>query len=88
MLPEEFREDYREIIEVDPESYEHMLIKAADKIAAYIKCVEETRRGNKEFAKAKITLKKEVDAYRKHEEIDWFCETYLDTFSLTLDELE
>ena len=88
MLPEEFREDYREIIEVDHESYEHMLIKAADKIAAYIKCVEETRSGNKEFAKAKLTLKKEVDAYRKHEEIDWFCETYLDTFSLTLDELE
>ena len=88
MLPEEFREDYRELIEVDHESYEHILIKASDKIAAYIKCVEETRSGNKEFAKAKLTLKKEVDAYRKHEEIDWFCETYLNTFSLTLDELE
>ena len=88
MLPEEFRDDYRELIEVDHESYEHILIKAADKIAAYIKCVEETRSGNKEFAKAKLTLKKEVDAYRKYEEIDWFCETYLDTFSLTLDELE
>ena len=88
MLPEEFREDYRAIIEVDHDSYEHILIKAADKIAAYVKCVEETRSGNKEFVKAKLTLKKEVDAYRKYEEINWFCETYLDSFSLTLDELE
>ena len=88
MLPEEFRPSYRELIEISPDSYEYMLVKAADKIAAYIKCVEETKLGNKEFSKAKQTLKKEIDAYRKHEEVDWFCATYLDTFSLTLDELE
>lgn len=88
MLPEEFRNSYREVIEIDPDSYEHMLVKAADKIAAYIKCVEETRIGNKEFTKAKHTLKKEIDAFRKYEEVDWFCATYLDSFSLTLDELE
>ena len=88
MLPEEFRDSYREIIEVDPDSYEHMLVKAADKIAAYIKCVEETKIGNKEFARAKHTLKKEIDVYRKHEEVDWFCATFLDAFNLTLDELE
>lgn len=88
MLPEEFREDYRSLIETAPDSYEHMLVKAADKISAYIKCVEETRGGNREFTKAKATLKREVDAYRKYEEVDWFCNTYLDSFSLTLDELE
>lgn len=88
MLPEEFREDYGRVINVAPESYEHMLIKAADKIAAYIKCVEETRIGNKEFSKAKQTLKREIDSYRKHEEVEWFCATYLDSFSLTLDELD
>ena len=64
------------------------IVKAADKIAAYIKCVEETRIGNKEFAKAKQTLKREIDSYRKHEEVEWFCVTYLESFSLTLDELE
>ena len=88
MLPEEFRGDYRELIDVEPDSYEQILIKAADKIAAYVKCVEETRLGNKEFTKAKHTLKREIDAFRKYEEIDWFCSTYLDSFSLTLDELE
>lgn len=88
MLPEEFRDDYREIIEIDTDSYEYMIVKAADKIAAYIKCVEETRIGNKEFTKAKHTLKREIEAYCKYEEVEWFCTTYLDSFSLTLDELE
>ncbi len=87
MLPEEFREDYRGLIEIDPNSYEHAVIKAADKLSAYIKCVEELRSGNREFAMAEKALKKEVDAYRYLPEVDWFCETYLQTFSQTLDEM-
>ena len=88
MRCEEFRASYRELIEIDPDSYEYMLIKAADKIAAYIKCVEELRSGNKEFAKAEKALKKEVDSYRIYDEIAYFCDTFLDTFKKTLDELE
>lgn len=87
MLPEEFREDYREVIQTDPESEEHAIIKAADKLAAYIKCVEELNSGNREFAMAEKTLRAEIDKYRRMPEVDWFCETYLDTFSRTLDEL-
>ena len=86
-LPEEFRDDYREIIEIDPESEEYKIVKAADKLAAYIKAVEELQSGNKEFKVAEKALKKEVDAYRVLPEVDWFCETYLDTFKLTLDEM-
>ena len=86
-LPEEFREDYREIIEIDPESEEYKIVKAADKLAAYIKAVEELQSGNKEFKVAERTLRKEVEAYRELPEVDWFCETYLDTFKLTLDEM-
>ena len=88
MLPEELRDEYRELIEVPEDSYEHMLIKAADKISAYIKCIEELRSGNREFAKAELTLAKEVDSYRKYEEVAYFCDTFLDTFKKTLDELE
>lgn len=88
MLPEEFRADYRELICLDPDSYEHTIVKAADKMSAYIKCVEEIRSGNREFVKAEQALKRELDEYRKYEEVDWFCNTYLDSFSLTLDELE
>ena len=88
MLPEEFRGDYRELIEVDTNSVEHLIIKAADKISAYIKCVEEMQSGNREFAMAQKTLRKEIEAYQnKLPEVDWFCNTYLDTFSQTLDEM-
>ncbi len=88
MLPAEFQADYRAVIEIDPSSDEHALVKAADKLAAYIKCVEELRSGNKEFAMAQKALKKEVDAYKYLPEVEWFCNTYLDTFSQTLDEME
>ncbi|MBR2353276.1 MAG: 5'-deoxynucleotidase [Clostridia bacterium] len=88
MLPEELQGGYRELIEVDPDSYEHMLVKAADKIAAYIKCLEELRSGNREFAKAEASLREAVEEYYRYEEVRYFCETFLDTFRKTLDELE
>ncbi len=87
MLPPEFRADYSELINVPADSHEHALIKAADKISAYVKCVEELRSGNREFAMAEQTLKGEVDSYRRYPEVDWFCETYLSTFAQTLDEM-
>ena len=89
MLPEEFREDYEKIVEIDVDSYEHKIVKAADKLSAYIKAVEEMQSGNREFAMAEKTLKKEVDAYAEQmPEFALFCEYYLDSFKKTLDELE
>ena len=88
-LPEEFREDYREIIEADSESYEHKIVKAADKIAAYVKAIEEMQRGNREFAMAEKALEREVlDCAENMPEVAYFCECYLDGFKKTLDELE
>jgi 5'-deoxynucleotidase len=87
MLPEELRSDYRELI-IEDESYEHVLVKAADKISAYIKCIEEMRSGNKEFAKAEKTLKKAVEKYFCYPEVEYFCNTFIDSFKKTLDELE
>ena len=88
MLPEALQADYRAIIEVPADSYEHVLVKAADKICAYIKCIEELRSGNREFSKAEAALKKEIDAYLQYPEVAYFCETFLDTFTKTLDELD
>ena len=88
MLPPELRENYRELIVPDAESYEHMLVKAADKISAYIKCIEELRSGNREFAKAEASLKEAVEAYFQYDEVRYFCETFIDSFKKTLDELE
>ena len=88
MLPEELRDEYRELVEPDTDSYEEMLVKAADKISAYIKCVEEMRSGNREFAKAEMTLREAVEKYYVYDEIKYFCDTFLDSFKKTLDELE
>ena len=88
MLPEELREDYRELIEVPVDSYEYALIKAADKISAYIKCIEELKSGNREFAKAEATLKKEVKSFFYLGEVKYFFDNFIDTFGKTLDELE
>ena len=88
MLPPELQEEYRSLIEVESTSYEHMLVKAADKISAYIKCLEELRSGNREFAKAEQSLREAVEKYYRYEEVKYFCETFLETFRKTLDELE
>ena len=88
MLPDELREGYRPLIEQDSASYEHRLVKAADKLAAYVKCVEELKSGNREFAKAEAALKKEVEAYYDLPEVKYFCDRFLESFSKTLDELD
>ena len=88
MLPEELREDYRELIELPEDSYEQMLVKAADKISAYIKCIEELRSGNREFARAEFALRAEIERFCEHEEVKYFMDTFIDSFRKTLDELE
>ena len=86
MLPEELRADYLELIELDESSYEHMLVKAADKISAYIKCVEEQKAGNTEFESAALqTMASMKDMGRP--ELDWFIEECLPAFSLNIDQL-
>ena len=87
-LPEEFREDYYEIIEPDTDSYEQKLVKAADKISAYVKAVEEMQLGNREFAMAQDAIGEDVKrCAREMPEVALFCEYYLDSFKKTLDEL-
>jgi len=88
MLPDELKEDYRSLIVLPEDSHEYALIKAADKISAYIKCIEELRSGNREFAKAEAALRAEVENYRKYPEVDYFCNTFINSFKKTLDELE
>lgn len=86
-LPEELQNRYREFILDDPSSEEHKLMKYADRICAYIKCLEELKVGNKEFLKAKESIGKELsDA--DDEAVRYFIKNVLPTFSKTLDELE
>lgn len=87
MLPEELKEQYSDLIldrEKDSEVYK--IVKAADKICAYLKCVEELSAGNNEFAKAKATLKKAIKKTAM-KEVQFFMDNFVPSFDLTLDEL-
>ncbi len=63
------------------------LVKAADKLSAYIKCVEELKAGNNEFREAAAQTRQALEGYGLPE-VDYFLETFMDSFSLTLDELK
>lgn len=87
MLPDELKGEYSDLIlnrEKNGEVYK--IVKAADKICAYLKCVEEMSAGNNEFSKAKATLKK---AIKKNDmkEVQFFMDKFVPSFDLTLDEL-
>ena len=86
-LPEELQNRYREFILDDLGSEEHKLMKYADRICAYIKCLEELKVGNKEFLKAKESIGKEL-SNADDETVKYFIKNVLPTFSKTLDELE
>ena len=63
------------------------LVKAADKLCAYLKCLEETATGNQEFSQAEQTLKASVENLNLPE-VNYFLETFVPSFKLTLDDLK
>ena len=86
MLPPELEEDYEPILKcADKETL--LLVKAADKLSAYIKCVEELKAGNAEFRRAAEQTRAALDAMALPE-LDYFMEHCMESFSMTLDELE
>lgn len=86
MLPEEFQPDYTPLFEKQEEDKElWVLVKAADKISALIKCIEECRMGNLEFIKAREAQERLIDEITLPE-VKYFRENYLDAYYLTLDE--
>ncbi len=87
MLPEDFREDYRAMFipeEKDAELWK--LVKAADKISALIKCIEEKKAGNTEFVKAAEGIRNAIDNIGLPE-AKVFIEEFLPAYEMTLDEL-
>ncbi|MBR4776241.1 MAG: 5'-deoxynucleotidase [Lachnospiraceae bacterium] len=87
MLPEDMKEAYREIFFPGENiGYELKLVKAADKLSALIKCIEEEKMGNMEFKSAGKTLEKSV-VEMQLEEADIFIKEFLPAYHLTLDEL-
>ncbi len=86
MLPAELRTVYEPVLE-SPDPEIHTLVKAADKLSAYIKCVEEVKAGNGEFRDAARQTRAALEGFGLPE-MKYFLDTFLDSFMLTLDELQ
>ena len=88
LLPEDFYEEFEPILIPKEEEAEiWKTIKSADKISAYIKCVEEEKSGNKEFIKAKQSILIEIKNMNRPD-VNIFMEEFIDGYNLTLDEME
>ena len=87
MVPDPLRADYRSLFvaaEGDRDAWD--LVKAADKLCAYLKCVEEVAAGNREFSRAEQALRATVEALPQPE-VRYFLETFAPSLKLTLDDL-
>ena len=85
-LPDTLRPAYRELLTAPQRAEEYALVKAADRLAAYIKCVEERKAGNLEFSSAEQTSRKKLEALAMPE-VDWFLAHFMPAFEKNLDEL-
>ena len=86
MLPEDLREEYAPLLLSDGQwTEERRLVKAADKLAALIKCVEELEQGNREFEQDRKSTEEAIRAM-KLPAADCFLEEFLPAYHLTLDE--
>lgn len=88
-LPDDLRPDYKALLHQETAENEELLplVKAADKLSALIKCVEERAMGNAEFLRAEQTIRTAI-AELHLPEADCFVEEFLPSYSLTLDEQE
>ncbi len=85
MLPDDFQRDFASILRPSP--HVERIVKAADKLSAYIKCVEEVKAGNDEF---KLAKEQTYQALLENPlpSLGYFIEHLLPGFHLTLDELQ
>lgn len=88
MLPDDLKEEYDSIFfQKEEEDYLWKLVKAADKLSALIKCIEEEKAGNTEFINAKKTIEESLKD-SELEEVHIFLEEFLPPYYKTLDELK
>lgn len=86
-LPDDLQAEYNALIhpqKTDDKAWR--VVKAADTLSAYLKCLEELSVGNLEFNRAKLTIEEKLRAF-KMKEVDYFLRHFAPSFSLTLDEL-
>ncbi len=87
MLPDELQDAWRQLLDEQQHSAEETsLVKQADALCAYLKCLEELSAGNNEFRLAKVRLEKTLNA-RRSPEMDYFVAVFIPSFNLSLDEI-
>lgn len=87
MLPEELQQDFQPILDDEYHTEaERAIVKQADALCAYLKCLEELSAGNTEFNLAKMRLEKTLPE-RYSDEMQYFIEVFVPGFSLSLDEI-
>jgi 5'-deoxynucleotidase len=88
MLPEDLLPSYESLFKKKNEDKElWKLVKAADKISGYLKCVEERKAGNGEFCEAEEKLLKAIER-NELEEVQIFAQEFLPSFHKTLDQMK
>ncbi len=85
MLPADLREDYRPLLLTEASEEERRIVKAADKISALIKCVEELGQGNREFIRARASTEQAIRDMGLPA-ADAFLEEFLPAYELALDD--
>lgn len=85
LLPQDLREEYSPLLLSEEDSEEHRIVKAADKISALIKCIEEVGQGNREFASARRATEQAIRDMHLPA-ADEFLELYLPAYELPLDD--
>jgi len=86
-VPEELKDVYRPLLAREADSPElARLVKAADVLDAYLKCVSEMSAGNREFATARRQMETRLRGFGMPE-VDWFLDRLAPSFEKTIDEL-
>ena len=86
MLPCELKSDIVRYINADVDEYTKKIVKAADRLCAYIKCAEEKHCGNTEFEKAAVRTMQAIEKMQMPE-VEYFIEHFLPSYEMSLDEL-
>ena len=86
MLPQELHAAFEPVLVGETQRELHPIVKAADKLSAYIKCIEERKAGNNEFLNAEKQTLAAIHAYNLPE-AEYFIEHFIPAFEKTLDEL-
>ena len=86
-LPAELRTAYEPLLTGETQARLHDIVKAADKLSALVKCIEERKAGNREFLSAENQTRSALSAMSLPE-VDWFMANCLPAYEKDLDELE